>query len=384
MEDLEPAVPRFPLVARPRPPCLPLAERIESQLTEPAQAALEESDPTRALALAASVQNQAALLASDCGLPGLASQLCWQQFDAFRAGWPLTASAARHCLEPLVNLARLQIRSGNGQGAHCILESLYRAVTIGEEATIDGRRLTFDRLVDTGDDHRAVSQWLWTVVLADGIRALASEGRWQDAAAHADRHGGIGRRLLDGRQAAILAYWADDDPASATALLKATEPAEHWEHAVASCLVVLCTVDAPAQARAVQVMTACYLNLASEPLLRPFRVRLGLATLGLASQAGKAHRDAIAKRVIDEAITSADGRLAGEVLGTGGTQERLTPDKKHTLTRLHAAAALEPHSLTAIALAEVHTTIESSIDLIRRRIHESVWDSYPRAAHQAG
>ncbi len=360
------ALRHFPLVPRPRPPCLPLVERIERQLTGPARAAAGEPDTGRALTLAASVMNQAALLVSDCGMPDLARCLCWQQFDAFRAGWPLDAASARHCLEPLVNLARLHGRAGEGHNALRTLESLYGAVSAGGDAVVDGRRLAFDGLVAADEDRRAVRQWLWTVVLADGVRALASQGRWQEAAAHADRHRGVGRRLLDGRQAAILARCATGDLASASAMLAASEPTEAWERVVGACLAVLCSDGPEARRRAVDAMTAGYLGMPPEPQARLFRVNLGTTVLGL-SDDGATQASAVGRRVAEEAVSSGDGHIARRTLGDAQAARHLTSGERATLEAVRAAAGLGPDALAGHPIAYVQRALASSAALVRRR-----------------
>jgi len=191
--DLGPIDQRFPLVARPRPTCPPLAERV-GQLRRMALTAHAESNQ----ASAAAVQNKAALIASDCGLHDLARTLCWQHFDTYLSRWPLDAPTARHALEPLVNIARLLIRLRNANGAHHLLNALFHAVSAYGDALIDGRSLSFRHLTNTEEDQRTLCQWLWTVLLADGTRALTSAGRWQEALAYVQQHKGIGRRLLDG------------------------------------------------------------------------------------------------------------------------------------------------------------------------------------------
>ncbi|MEV0396906.1 hypothetical protein [Polymorphospora rubra] len=82
--------------------------------------------------------NRAALIASDCGLHNLATDLCWQHV-ARSPHWPLDAATARLTLEPVVNLARLAIRAGDGDGAHRLLDSLYDGVTRRVDIAIDGR-----------------------------------------------------------------------------------------------------------------------------------------------------------------------------------------------------------------------------------------------------
>lgn len=114
----------------------------------------------------------------------------------------------------------------------------------GGDAEIDGRQVSFREFTRTQDDQRTLCRWLWSVVLADGLRALTAAGRWQDALAHARDHHGIGQRLLDGRQVAILAHAVGGDTATAISLLHQSVTVEPWEHAVASCLVVLCRTHA--------------------------------------------------------------------------------------------------------------------------------------------
>ncbi|MFB4315126.1 hypothetical protein [Actinomadura sp. 21ATH] len=109
--EVGPIAQRFPLVARPRPACPPLTERI-AQLRETAHTA--RTDGNRALA--AAVQNKAALIASDCGQHDLARTLCWQHFDTYLPQCPLNAPTARDALEPLVNIARLLIRARDPTG----------------------------------------------------------------------------------------------------------------------------------------------------------------------------------------------------------------------------------------------------------------------------
>ena len=55
--------------------------------------------------------------------------------------------------------------------------------------------------------------------LAEGSRALTKAGRWQQALAHAEHHNGIGQRLLDGRQTAVLTSALRGGSSSASALL---------------------------------------------------------------------------------------------------------------------------------------------------------------------
>ena len=82
--------------------------------------------------------NQAALVASDCGLPDVARAWCQRHARLYLRAGPLDAAATRSALEPLVNLARLHIRDGDGDTAFHILDELYHAVTARTDTTVEG------------------------------------------------------------------------------------------------------------------------------------------------------------------------------------------------------------------------------------------------------
>ncbi|MET9869037.1 hypothetical protein ABZZ16_23195, partial [Streptomyces sp. NPDC006386] len=67
---------RFPLVARPRPACPPLADRVR-EITDLAAAAKRDNTVNSATV----ALNKAALIASDCGMPDLARALCWRHAE---------------------------------------------------------------------------------------------------------------------------------------------------------------------------------------------------------------------------------------------------------------------------------------------------------------
>src|SRR6266436_5439413 len=73
---------------------------------------------------AAEACNLAALIASDCGMHSLARDLCWHQVSAFAQADIQDEATAKLALQPLVNLARLHIRDGDGDAGYQLLESL--------------------------------------------------------------------------------------------------------------------------------------------------------------------------------------------------------------------------------------------------------------------
>ncbi|MFJ8625124.1 hypothetical protein ACIRD3_20080 [Kitasatospora sp. NPDC093550] len=127
-----------------------------------------------------------------------------------------------------------------------VLLNLYRPVTTSPQATLDGITV-LAHLTETPEQRAEVVARLWRVVIADGTRALTTAGRWSEALRHIEEHCGIGRRILDGRQVAVLARATTGDLPGAHALLEDTEPGDPWENAVTAVL----TAAALAVARAV-------------------------------------------------------------------------------------------------------------------------------------
>jgi hypothetical protein len=214
---------RFPLVPRPKPACRPLAWRLSRVTRLAEQAAQGTGDgPLRA----AEALNHAALIASDCGMPGVARDLCWRQSDIHAAaGGATVVPAARRTLQPLINLARLRIRAGDGMGGYQLIRSLFESIRDNQPQTfLEGRTVALPFAATPGEQHGAVLQWIWTVVLSDGLRGLCRAGRWSAARSCAEQHHGIGQRLLDGRQIAVLANIEDGQHNAAAQLLQAAGP----------------------------------------------------------------------------------------------------------------------------------------------------------------
>nr|WP_152332252.1 hypothetical protein [Micromonospora purpureochromogenes] len=297
---------RFPLVARPRPIAGPLAVRVDD-LCALAERAAREDDR----AAASAVYNQAALLASDCGQPDLARRWCHEHAAVYLRAVPLDARAARHALEPLVNLARLQIRDRDGDAALRLLTDLFEAVSSRTDTVIDGQALPASRLTRGEDDHREVRQWLWSVLVAEGARALAGAGRWGEAYEHLERHRGIGQRMLDGRQVAIIAHLAAGHIVLARSMVAATAPGEPWEDAVTACLAYLC--DRSSQKHLRLAMDG-YLRLQPARPLAIFQARLGMTLVDAAGGTADAPLLRLAATLVANCAAWGDARVAREIL----------------------------------------------------------------------
>ncbi len=325
---------RFPLVARVRPPCLPLHTRID-KLTELADTAEAQAYQ----GLASSVFNQAALLASDLDLPDLARQWCHQHAAAYLQHTPLAGMDAIRALEPIVNLTRLHIRAGRTDQGHQLLLTLYDTVTTATSATFDGIHVPGD-LTATDTDRDELRQWLWRVIIADGTRALTAAGRWPEALAHLQRHRGIGAHMLDGRQVAVLARATTGDHHGAQQLLTDTTPGEPWENAVTACLTALCHPDGRPPTSEIDALLDHFPRLEIRVDLAVFHTRLLLSTVdidGGASHPGiRTEGSALADRIAE----AGDGYAAREVLAHHGCVTTLTERQTRILEETVETCAL--------------------------------------------
>jgi hypothetical protein len=336
---LSAAARRFPLLGRPRPICPPLTERVTEIAKIAGSARRQGAD---GIAEAAHALNKAALLASDCGLEDLARDLCWQHINLYSAAGPqMSVLEARYMLEPVLNLARLQIRADAGEQALRLLETMQQAVTANTELVIDGHTLPLPHLTRTRQEHHKLREWVWMQYLADGIRALTLAGRWDDAVAHAEAHRGIGLHLMEGRQAAIIAHCLHGLPARARAVLEESTPTQPWEHQVASCLNVMCAdPDRPAVSQDITAMVEHFVEQEPVPGYAVFRARLGLTVVTLASTTDSKAADRVLAQVVAEAIETGDGYAARDVLGYLSTLTGLTKVPHEALSRLVTCSGL--------------------------------------------
>ncbi|WP_406086354.1 hypothetical protein [Kitasatospora purpeofusca] len=366
MHPTGPIARRFPLVARIRPACLPLDARV-GRLTELADTASRQNDPGQA----SIVFNQAALLASDLALPDYARELCHRHAALHLTRGPLPAMSAIRGLEPVVNLARLHIRAGHHDRGHHLLLDLYRTLATATEAVLDGITVPA-RLTETDQQRVEVRAWLWRVVLADGTRALTATGRWSEALRHIEEHRGIGRRMLDGRQVAVLAAATTGDLPAALTLLDGTEPGDPWEDAVTAVLTALCR---PGDHRAAEHAIGHCLAFEPEQGMVVFGTRLSLAALDAADP------DAPAARRLLAQLTSrtggvGDGYALRDLLAHEGVRRRLDPSRGAELERVLASCALGSGALPDALCIRLEEALDGAREVLGgsrvRRAHRAV------------
>ncbi|MGP3918265.1 hypothetical protein [Nonomuraea sp. 10N515B] len=317
------------------------------------------------MARASGVLNISALIASDAALPDLAADLCWRQYKVFAEAGDLPQDIAVMSLMPLINIARLLIREGDGKAAYEILDQLYRAAQRRGSTVICGHTVDLSPLTRSSDQHRAVCTELWVALLIDGARALAQQGRWSEAADAMAAHRGIGDRLLDGRQLKIMALVEQGLLNEATEVIDSTVPTEPWEATVASLLRITVRSDitpTPEDELERVVGEALILITSEEPTTAAFRVRLALTALDVVADHGPSSSSRLATAVID--VASTDAYAARDVLGHPAMHSSMTSQQHQNLTTVIAAAALGTGSIP-----DVHRdTITKGVDHAEARL----------------
>lgn len=361
MHPTGPTAQRFPLVPRIRPVCLPLNARV-GRLCELADTASRQTDAV----LASTVLNQAALLASDLGLPADARALCHRHAVLYLTRGPLPAVSAIRGLEPLVNLARLHLRAGRHQRGRGLLRDLYHAVTTATGTTLDGINVPA-RLTETDQQRAEVRAWLWRVVIADGTRALTAAGRWQEALRHIEEHHGIGRRILDGRQTAVLAAATRGDRPTALAILRDTEPGDPWENAVTAALTALC---GPGERHAAEYAADLWTALDPGDGLAVFTIRLALTVLDATDPGTPAARN-LARAAISRTEDSCDGYALRDLLTHSAVRAVLDANRAATLEQALAASALGSGSLPK----DTHKQLDAAVDSAARVLEDAPFEA---------
>src|SRR5699024_1507685 len=110
----------------------------------------------------------------------------------------------------------------------------------GAPVRVHDRILPLDRITRSESERAKVYRWAWSVYLGDGMRALAAQGRWQQAAEQARLLGGVGQRLFDGRQVTVLAHLAGGETEQALSWVEQSQVHEPLERCVQLLLHLRC------------------------------------------------------------------------------------------------------------------------------------------------
>ncbi|MDG4834110.1 hypothetical protein O7627_33135 [Solwaraspora sp. WMMD1047] len=342
---------RFPLVARKRPPAKPLDTRV-NRLAVLAETAHREHDPAKA----SMVFNGAALVASDCADAYLARAWCHRHANLYLDQAPLNAHTARFALEPVVNLARLRIRAGDGDSAHALLTDLYEATINATDVNLDGLELHARHLPADPSERDQLVSWLRSVLLTDGTRALTLTGHWADAVAHVHRYDGIGPNLLDGRQVAVVAHLMQGDGPAAAAILHRSRIKDQWEKPVRDLLHLWSAAVAgdPRQGDHSALINQVP-GVPPAPGLTVFRTRLVLTALDLTTDLPANIAASLIDRLVTDVLHGQDANPARELCN----HPAVGPKHRETLRQLIEASGLDLHELPDPA----HHILSSALDL---------------------
>ena len=363
MNPHSPVAQRFPLVARWRPDCLPLPQRVAS-IVSLAKSAVTERDS----GLASTVFNQTALLASDVGDSDLARDLCHQHAAAYLHACPQSAKTVIRALEPVVNLARLLIRAGRPDEGYQHLLGLYDAVSAVVAARVENIDVPAV-LTTTAQEQQEVRAWVWRVLLADGTRALTTAGRWADALAHLKEHRGVGKRMLDGRQVAVLAALTSGDAIGVAELLATTAPGDPWEQAVTTTLGVFCdsSLRRPVE-EDLNGLAAVYERMPEEPGMTVFTTRLGLSMLDAIGRAKHPAASRIAESLHRRTTATGDGYAARECLASTTFDAAARPGWRNSYQHLVQDCALGAGAVPEGLLTELMEATRVADHVIRQNL----------------
>ncbi|PMR58550.1 hypothetical protein C1A38_24150 [Verrucosispora sp. ts21] len=345
---------RFPLVARKRPPAKPLDARV-MRLAGLAETAHREHDPEKA----SMVFNGAALVASDCADAALAELWCHRHANLYLNRAVLNGYTARFALEPVVNLARLRIRAGDGERAHRLLTDLYHAVVNSDPIVISGLEIHPRQLPAEAEEREQITNWLRNVLLSDGTRALTINGRWTDAMTHVQRYDGIGPTLRDGRQVAVVAHLIHGDTPAATALLNRITIEQPWEELVRDLLYGWSSATDDRSRTDGRELIGRVSNMAPGSGLSVFRTRLVLTALDLSATVAAGLIDCLANEVIQEQ----DANAARDLLN----HPAVGPEHHGPLRQMVSASGLGLGQLPKPA----RHTLSSALDLAATVIRTS-------------
>ncbi|MDQ0578294.1 cytochrome c551/c552 [Streptomyces rishiriensis] len=255
-------------------------------------------------------------------------------------------------------------RTGSTEHGRHRLLTLYKAISDGTDAQVEGIRIPA-RLTTSDSDRHEVRAWLWRVILADGTRTLTTAGRWDDALAHIEQHNGIGQRMLDGRQVAVVAALGHD-PADAASLVAQTTPGEPWENAVTSYLAVMChQLTHHPVGPLLSELVDNYVQRQPDPGTTVFDTRLGLTILDLHDQPNSLAAHHIAEELHGRGTVAADGYAARECLANSRFTQLVPAKETQAARKLVRACAFDSGALPAPHRAQLLRALRLSDEVIR-------------------
>ncbi len=178
---------------------------------------------------------------------------------------------------------------------------------------------------------------------------------------------------MEGRQAAIIAARIQDNAAESQALLAATTPTQPWEQQVAACLHLACS-EPDHTALAHHLMTAIPRLAVPSPAANyaSYRARLGLTLAVLARQTRPELATRLLSHVAQQAINSADGYAARDVLGFRKPLTGITEHQQVSLRRITTESGLGLGGLPDAVAHSITTTADAALKVLDIALHSAV------------
>ncbi|MGH3252209.1 MAG: hypothetical protein ACRDOI_39195, partial [Trebonia sp.] len=287
--------------------------------------------------------------------------LCHRQIQPYlRLGRPLTADEGRLMLGPALNLARLDLRAGSPDDTLRRLEDIDQAVAAGRDLAVDGSVLPVSAIGGTSEEHAKLRNIVRAFHVGDGVRAHAISGRWHLAAGLAETLGGVYPRLLEGRQAAVIARCLAADLDGARRVLTQATVAESWEDQVAACLAVLASPEGEVT-DAVNTMTSRFL---ADPLPADrvvFRARLSVTVVALSREIRPDNAAQVAAAAAGEAIRAREAYAARDILASPAAASLLEPRSRKELARIVGESGLGRGTMPPALAGVLHLTVEKAL-----------------------
>ncbi|WP_443064659.1 lantibiotic dehydratase [Streptomyces sp. NBC_00582] len=186
---------------------------------------------------------------------------------------------------------------------------------------------------------------------------------------HIEAHRGVGKRMLDGRQVAVLAALVEGDTARAAVLLADTMPGDPWEQAVTACLTGLCRRDAGQTGDGhLADLAAAYLERRSEPGMTVFDARLGLTVLDPIGSADSPAAHRIVEDLHRRTTEAEDGYAARENLAHPLFTEIATDRQVQDCRALVRSCALGTGTMSDELKGELTAALRASDSVIRESL----------------
>ena len=180
----------------------------------------------------------------------------------------------------------------------------------------------------------------------------------------------IGVHLMEGRQAEIIAHRLHGHRTQARLILAQSTTTQPWEQDVAACLHLMCIqredeLTAPSDAvPAIVAATARYTGRPRIAGYASYHARLGLTITTLAHPTLPAAATALLAWIARDAINSADGYAARDVLGFHEPIDGITDNQRSDLNRLAHEAGLGIGTLPPPILQRLTTSTDQATDVL--------------------